>query len=94
MAEFHAAKGELVAIPIPWDTASGCVEWRLVDWTLEDDTGLRYPLLDDGSGEDPEAWGDDYAVLDRQTGDWIFPNGERSSDEGLLAAFQRRQARH
>ena len=86
--------GSLVAIPIPWDTASGCVEWRLVDWTIEGDGFPRYPVLDDGWNDGPpEAWGDDYAIRDPQSGDWLFPDGERCEDEGLVAAFGRRQVR-
>jgi hypothetical protein len=88
--------GTLVAIPIPWPSSpSGCVEWRLVDWTLPDDKWPAWPVLDDGweDAEGPMAWAGDYAVRDPRTDDWIFPDGERSDDEGLVAAFGRRQAR-
>ena len=89
------AEGTLVAIPIPWESsASGCVEWRLVDWTVEDDDGQRLPILDDGSGEAAEAWGSDYALLNPHDGDWCFPDGERCDDENLVAAFVRRRAKH
>jgi hypothetical protein len=87
--------GSLVAIPLSWSSGSGCVEWRLAAWTVPNDVGQSLPILDDGWGDgEPEAWGDDYAIKDPKTGMWVFPDGERSDDEGLVAAFARRQARH
>jgi hypothetical protein len=89
--------GSLVAIPVPWKhSASGCVEWRLVDWTIEGDGHPRYPVLDDGHGSEDEdgrpiAWAGDYAIRDRR-GTWHFPDDERCDDEGLLEAFRRRGA--
>jgi hypothetical protein len=85
-------KHPLVAIPIPWDTASGCVEWPLVDWTVEGDGHPQYPVLIDGGGE-TGAWSSDYAVQ-RPDGSWRFPDGELSDDENLRAAFARREAKH
>jgi hypothetical protein len=85
-------KNPLVAINVPWPTtASGFVEWRLVDWTVEGDGHPRYPVLDDGSG-DTEAWGDLYAV--EHDGGWKFPDGKTCDDAGLAAAFKRREAKH
>jgi hypothetical protein len=84
---------ELVALPIPWEhTATGCVEWRLVDWTLEDDNGQRLPVLIDGGGE-IGAWAGDYA-MQLPEGGWRFDDGKLSDDENLIAAFQRRRAKH
>ena len=85
-----------VAIPVPWEgSPSGCVEWRLVDWTLEDDGGQRLPILDDGWGDvEPQAWASDYAIEDPQTGGWRFPDGEQCGDEDLATAFERRRGRH
>ena len=54
---YDIAAGAIVAICLPWPhSASGCVEWRLDSWTLPDDTGERWPILDDGHDEEPEAW--------------------------------------
>jgi hypothetical protein len=87
--------GAIVAIPLPWEhSASGCVEWRLVDWTTPDDAGQRLPILDDGYPEDevggPMPWAGDYAILDQKTGEWVFPDGERCDEADLRAAFARR----
>lgn len=88
--------GAIVAIPLPWEhSASGCVEWRLVDWTVEGDGHPRYPVLDDGYGSEdedggPMAWAGDYAILDQEAGEWVFPDGERCDDADLRAAFARR----
>lgn len=87
--------GTLVAIPLPWpSSASGCVEWLLVDWTLADDEWPALPVLDDGWGdEDPKAWGSDYAIRAPGEDEWRFPDGELCSDEDLRAAFVRRMGR-
>ena len=88
-----ATKGPLVAIPIPWaHCPSGCVEWRLVDWTVADDDGRRLPILDDGGGE-TGAWGSDYAIQGPDGG-WRFTDGETCDNENLLAAFKRRIPKH
>jgi hypothetical protein len=86
-------EGTLVAIPVPWESsASGCVEWRLVNWTLADDMWPACPVLSDADGEEG-AWSDDYALRGPQDDEWRFPDGERCDDEGLRAAFARRQGR-
>ena len=85
----NVAEGTLIAIPLPWEhCASGCVEWQLVDWTLPDGNGERLPILFDGA--ETGAWDDDYAIRGPQDDMWRFPDGERRSDEDLLAAFRRR----
>ena len=44
-------EGVLIAIPIPWEhSGSGCVEFRLVDWTVPDDDGERLPVGADVEG--------------------------------------------
>ena len=84
-------EGTLIAIPISWaHSPSGCVEWRLVDWTVPDDDGQRLPVWADVAG-DTGAWGDDYALRRPQDDDWCFPDGERCDDENLSAAFARRK---
>jgi hypothetical protein len=82
-------EGTLIAIPVPWEhSPSGCVEWKLTSWTVPDDNGKRFPIWADVDGESG-AWGSDYAIRGPQDSDWLFPDGERSSD----AAFTRRGAR-
>ena len=84
-------EGVLIAIPIPWEhSGSGCVEFRLVDWTVPDDDGERLPVGADVAG-DTGAWGGDYALRGPQNGEWHFPDGERCTDEALAAAFRRRR---
>ena len=83
--------GSIVSIGFPWKhSASGTVEWRLVDWTIEGDGWSKLPVLEDGSEDDPIAWGSDYAIRDRKTGEWHFPDGELADDETLKAAFAQR----
>ena len=96
MDEANDHIGAAVAVGIPWETTeTGLVQWKLVDWTLvEDDNGVSLPVLDDSSGDDPIAWGGDYAIEDLRTGGWTFPDGETGDDAGLADAFVRRSAKH
>ena len=59
-------------------------------WTLPDDTGERWPILDDGHDEEPEAWASDYTIWDPQNDEWHFLDGERCANENLRAVFARR----
>lgn len=93
MDEANDHIGAAVAVGIPWETTeTGLVQWKLVDWTVEDDNGVSLPVLDDSSGDDPIAWGGDYAIEDLRTGGWTFPDGETCDDAGLADAFVRRGA--
>ena len=84
--------GTLIALCIPWEgSPSGCVEWRLVDWTVTDDDGQSFPIWADVAG-DTGAWGSDYALRGPQDSDWCFPDGERCDDANLAATFERRRA--
>jgi hypothetical protein len=86
----EVTEGTLIAIPIPWEGCpSGCVEWRLVGWTIKDDDGQIFPICDDGGATG--AWGDDYALRGPQDSNWYFPDGDRCDDEDLAAAFERRK---
>ena len=61
--------GTLIAIPVPWESSpSGCVEMRLVDWTVENDGGQRLPIL-----VEQGAWGYDYALRASKTAADAFP---------------------
>ena len=84
--------GTLIALCVPWEgSPSGCVEWRLVDWTVTDDDGQSFPIWADVAG-DTGAWGSDYALRGPQDSDWCFPDGERCDDANLTATFERRRA--
>ena len=84
------ARGAIIAVPIPWESSpSGCTTWQFVEWTLPDANGDCLPVLADADGDEC-AWGDDYAIDDPQTGDWVFPDGDRCRNEDLAAAFARR----
>lgn len=83
------AKDTMIAVPIRWEgTASGCVEWQLVGWTTPEDSGQRLPVVFDGG--EKSVWASDYARRAPQDDSWAFPDGERSGNAGLVAAFMRR----
>ena len=44
MDEANDHIGAAVAVGIPWETTeTGLVQWKLVDWTVEDDDGASCP---------------------------------------------------
>jgi len=72
------------------DMPSGCVEWPLVGWS--DGPKGRWPAFptnDVGEKEEEGIWAGVYALWD--VDGWLFPDdGERCDDDGLIAAFARR----
>jgi hypothetical protein len=69
------------------DMPSGCVEWPLVGWS--DGPEGRWPCMPGDEPGEEGIWGSSFAVWD--VDGWLFPDGERCDDQGLIAAFARRE---